>query len=112
MELTAHVFPARAAQMQKRWMRRCMRKPGEVCAWEHINRVKEINEHLTQFPDPREGVASEKLGDDELKDILDFGNPRSWQKQMILQGFDPIEKNDERIHGFLQTSWKDSGTWA
>ena len=31
-ELTAHVFPARAAQMQKCWMRRCMRKPREVCA--------------------------------------------------------------------------------
>ena len=101
-ELTAHVFPAQAAQMQKRWMRRYMRKPKEVCAREHINRVKEINEYLTQFPDPREGVASEKIGEDELKDILDFGNPRSWQKQMILQGFDPIEKSMKEFTDFCE----------
>ena len=47
-------------------------------------------------------MASEKIGEDELKDILDFGNPRSWQKQMILQGFDPIEKSMKEFTDFCE----------
>ena len=33
-----------------------------------------------------------KLEEDKLKDILESGVPNSWQREMVIQGFDPIDK--------------------
>lgn len=89
--LTAHIFPARALQLQKRFMRRYLRKPKETSIREHVARAVEINGYLPFFPQPRAGVEPTKLDEDELLDILEFGCPSAWQKQMLLQNFDPME---------------------
>ena len=34
--------------------------------------------------------ANDSLGSDEIIDILLFGMPKSWQKEMSQQGFDPF----------------------
>ena len=92
-DVTTHVFPERAARMQKRWMRRQLRKPLELSVREHVARVVEINQALEQFPMADDMEPVQKLDDDELMDILEFGTPNSWQKQMILHDFDPINGN-------------------
>lgn len=87
-DLTTHVFPNRALAIQRRYMRRYMRKPREMTIREYLARVNEINSYLPMFPGGNEGS---KLPDDELCDILEFGIPSTWQKQMTLQAFDPLE---------------------
>ena len=101
-ELMKHVFPARASQTQKRWMHRHMRKPASVTTREHVARVVEINSYLAKFPETADGMAPTVLGDNELKDILDHGNPGSWQKQMILQGFDPLKHSMKEFMDFYE----------
>jgi len=48
--VTAHVFPIKALQTQKCYMRRFIRKPQDMKAHEFVSRVCKINELLTEFP--------------------------------------------------------------
>lgn len=101
-ELTAHIFPARALQLQKRFMRRYLRKPKDTSIRKHVARAVELNGYLPFFPEPRAGVAPTKLDDDELLDILEFGCPNAWQKQMLLQNFDPMEHSIQEFVQFCE----------
>ena len=71
--------------MQKCYLRCFMRKPAGVKTRVYLIRLKELNQYLTQFPD---GNENSSLDDDKLSEILEFSVPSSWQKNMILQGFD------------------------
>jgi hypothetical protein len=86
-DVSTHIFPQRALAHQKRYMRRYMRKPREVAMREFAARVAEMNEYLSQFP-PFDNDQS--LTNEEIVDILEFAVPNSWQKSMVLQGFDPL----------------------
>lgn len=97
--LAAHVFPQRALRMQKRYMRRYMRKPKGQTTREYIARVNEINEYLSLFP-PFE--ADQKLPTDEILDILEFGMPATWQREFWRQGFDPIAHSIEDFTEFCE----------
>ena len=95
-DLRTHVFPLRALQNQKRYMRRNMRKPKEMTMREYANRVQELNTALQQFPP---FGANQELPDDEVLEILEFGIPRRWKKEMITQNFDP---QAHTINDFVQ----------
>ena len=88
--LAEHVFPIKALQTQKRFMRRFLRKPRDMKARDFVSRVCEINEMLNQFPGAN-GDGS--LPQDELLDLMEFGMPSSWQRQMIMHDFDPMDKS-------------------
>jgi hypothetical protein len=88
--LTKHVFPQRALQVQKRYMRRFMRKPREMKMREYRNRVVELNGHLARFPP--EFDEKQKLDDEELIDILAFGVPNTWTREMVRLDFDPARE--------------------
>ena len=100
--LIAHVFPKKALRTQKRHMRRCSRKKPDVTIRQQHTRVVELNDRLAMFPNGRtndQGVPlgfdpDQKLEDDELTDILEFGDPNAWQKKMIELGFDPLEEDE------------------
>jgi len=109
-EVTAHVFPKRALQTQKRFMRRFLRKPPSLKIREYVARVVEINDMLELFPPSKEGETATKLPSDEILDLLEFGLPNTWQKNMVLQDFDPLagDTNDfvafcERMEQFEST---------
>jgi hypothetical protein len=87
--LVSHVFPLRACVTQTRYMRRYVRKPRDMTMREYKNRLIEMNNQLASFPP----LFSEeqKLGHEELFDILQSGIPKSWQKEMINQGFDVMD---------------------
>jgi len=87
-DLTRHVFPIKALQTQKRYMRRFLRKPREMKTREYVSRVCEINKMLVHFPTVDQ---DSRLPNDEMLDLLEFGMPSSWQKTMILQDFDPVD---------------------
>ena len=48
--LTAHVFPKQALQVQKRDMRRYVKKPINMCAKTFVARVAELNKYMLDFP--------------------------------------------------------------
>ena len=89
MAVSQDVFPKRAAQTQKRYLRRYLRKPAEMTTKKYAARVVEINSYFKYFPWV-EGSSSapEKLADDELIDIMEFGCPPRWQKSMVMHDFD------------------------
>jgi hypothetical protein len=67
-------------------MRRTLRKTVETSAREFMTRLVEINQYLKEFPPFAENQA---LPEDEILDIAEFAIPATWQKTMVLQGFDP-----------------------
>ena len=87
--VTKQVFPQQALLKQKRAIRRYMRKPVDVTIRQHVARIVELVNLLPQFPPFGNNQTME---DDEIVEILEFGVPNSWKKQMLLQGFDPIGK--------------------
>jgi hypothetical protein len=46
----SYVFPRQALQMEKRYMRRYMRKPPKLKMREYMSRVEELNNNLQYFP--------------------------------------------------------------
>ena len=59
----------------------------------------ELNEFLKEFPPFEE---NQKLDNEELLDILEFSIPATWQKAMVLQGFNPIESTIESFIKFCE----------
>ena len=86
-DLVRHIFPTKALAKQKRWMRRFLRKPAEMSIRDFMSRMTEINGYLKKFPP---FGADQSLPQEEILDIAEFGTPNSWQKQMVVQGFDPV----------------------
>ena len=89
-DVTNHIFPQCALSFQKRYMRRYLRKPRDMPTREFVARISEMNEYLKQFPPFEDNQA---IDDEEIIDIVEFGIPSSWQKSMVLQGFDPMENS-------------------
>ena len=82
-----HVFPQKALPTQKRHMRRFLRKPREMSIRAFCARLTEINKYLESFPPAGDGAK--QLEQDELLDIAEFAVPATWQKTMVMHGFDP-----------------------
>ena len=100
--LTAHVFPMKALQQQKRYMRRFVRKPFDMKVQDFVSRMGELNEYLTSFPSATPAIAATKLPEDEILDILEFSMPHSWQRQMMLMDFEPIDSTLQEFVHFCQ----------
>ena len=89
--LARHVFPKRALQLQKRYMRRFVRKPANMSTRQFAARLQELNAYLSKFPTAAPGQpAPAKLDADEIVDIMEFGVPRSWQRKMVEHDFDAM----------------------
>jgi hypothetical protein len=90
--VAALIFPQQAMLLQKRYMRWYLRKPAGMSTRDYVARLNEINAYLPSFPPAIAGGREpEALAEDELKDLLEFGVPNSWQRAMILQDFDPLQ---------------------
>eukprot|EP00957_Ditylum_brightwellii_P157094 11956246-Ditylum_brightwellii.AAC.1 len=76
-DMAEHVFPEKAGQIQKRYIRRNIHfsKEYTVKAW--VACVKELNGYLKDFLDHNR-TATQPLDPDELMDILEYGVPASW----------------------------------
>lgn len=97
------VFPQRAVQLQKRFMRRFLRKPSTLKTREYTARLMEMNLFIPQFPPATVGGATPTaLPDDEIIDLLEFGVPNSWQRTMVLQDFDPVNHTVQEFVAFCE----------
>ena len=96
------MLPKRVLARVKRQVRREMRKPADMKVRDYYNNLVRINEsELTILPP---GGHTQSFSADELIDIILYGIPRSWHKEMERQGFDPYEANKtpSELIGFLE----------
>ena len=98
-KLTKEIFPDRALQKQRRALRRYVRKPEGMRTSTFYARLVEMNEQLKSFPDAGE---TDKLGSDELKEILEFALPKTWRVHMTLSRFMCDEKTAKDILDFCK----------
>ena len=64
-----------------------MRKPAEMKIRDYYNNLVRVNEsELTILPP---GGHTQSFSADELIDVILYGIPQSWHKEMERQGFDP-----------------------
>jgi hypothetical protein len=80
-------------------MRRYMRKPQTLKMKEYMARIEELNNYLKMFPGYHDGM---ELQDDELLDLYEFGVPTSWQKQFLVQNWDPIQHSKQEFRKFCE----------
>ena len=86
--VTAYVFPARALQVQRRFLRRHMRKRHDCKIREFNARLHELNSYLPDFPP---GGVNQQLPPDDLSEILEFSMPNKWHSHMVMHNFVPSE---------------------
>ena len=100
--VAASVFPRRALLLQKRYMQQFVRKPPTMTTRDYVARISKMNSYLPLFLPVTAGTAPEKLPDIKIIDLLEFGVPNLWQKAMILQDFDPLQKMVREVIQFCE----------
>ena len=87
--MLTELFPRRALARVKRFLRRECRKPIDMPVRKYYQRILRINVEVVPNLPPFE--PTQNLQQDEITDIILFGTPRSWQREMDRQGFDPLD---------------------
>ena len=82
------MVPYKGLEKQKRFMRRKMRKPVDMPIRQYVNHLKRMNDEELPYLPPY--AANQNLSDDEITDIIMFGIPKTWTKEMDKQDFDPF----------------------
>ena len=84
----ASLMPKKILARCKRHLRRHCRKPRDMKIREYCHLVSMMNsQEFTHLPP---WGRNQELPDDEILDIIIFGIPKSWEKEMERQGFDPM----------------------
>jgi len=100
-ELPTVLLPAKILQRVKRCLRREARKPIEMGVRECRMYILCIN--LQEIPRlPPQFNATQMLSDDEIVDILLFGTPKSWQREMDCQEVDPLVSAPHEAATFME----------
>jgi hypothetical protein len=76
-----------------------MRKPRELNVRQYVARVTEIVSKFTLYPGYKREMA---MTDDEVADIVANSVPNFWERMMVLQGFDILEKSLDELTEFLE----------
>ena len=97
--VTKHVFPRNALAIQKRWMRRWMCKPRSLTVRQYVARVMEIVSKFKYFPGYKAEMA---MTNDEIADVIANSVPSFWERMMVLQGFDILDKSIDELTDFLE----------
>ena len=80
-------------------MRRHMRKAPYMKMKDYMARVEELNNYLSMFPNY---VNGDELHEDELLDIYEYGIPKSWSKQFLLQNWHPQHHTKQEFREFCE----------
>ena len=93
--------PYRTLETQKRFMRRKMRKPLGMNTRQYVNHLTRLNQEELPLLPPFRGDQA-RFTDDEFKEIILFGIPNSWKKEMDKFDFDPFEKTITQMVEFCE----------
>ena len=92
--VSSAVFPYRALEIQKLWMRRHMKKPKTMSYRSLQAKILQINGYLPFFPD---ASATDKFSERELLEILEFALPAHWRTKFDLDGYVPTDHDRARL---------------
>ena len=98
-EVTKDIFPHRALETQLRALRRYVKKPRDMSIMHMVARLTELNNQIPNYPD---GSDNNKLGDDVLKEVVEWAIPKAWKDQMALQRFRIERKTLEEVIEFCK----------
>ena len=90
----ASVFPHRALENQKLWMRRHMKKPSHMAYRTLQAKVLQINSFLPAFPG---ATAADRFSASDLLGVLEFALPSHWRSKFDLDGYVPTEHDRARL---------------
>jgi hypothetical protein len=93
--------PVHGLQRVKRYLRRYCRKPADMSVREYWANFARINDEEIPLMPPNFN-NSQSLEADEVKDILLFALPKSWQSDMNKQNFDPFEGTVQELIEFAE----------
>ena len=82
------MMPRKVLARCKRHLRRHCRKPKGMRVREYMQLVNNMNRE--EFPLLPPFDPNQYLHDGEILDIILFGTPKSWEREMDKQGFDPF----------------------
>ena len=88
------VFPHRALENQKLWMRRHLKKPSSMKYRLLQAKVLKMNNSLPLFPG---GNEDSKFSPREILEILEFSLPQLWRAKFDLNGYVPTNHDRKRL---------------
>ena len=97
-EVMTHVFPEKAGQLQKRYLR-CLVKEEAMTVKEWVAEVLKLNEYLKEFPTVK-GIKETKLQESDIMEILEYGVPAQYRREFTVQGFDPLTQGLKKFLEF------------
>ncbi len=92
--------PSKVLQHTKRYLHRDCHKPVDMKVFIYYHHLMCINDKELPCLPPF-GLA-QSLSKDEMIDFLLFGMPKSWQKEMDQQGFDPLLNTIAAVVDFME----------
>ena len=94
------LIPRNTLARVKRYLRRECRKPRDMKVRNYLQHLLRMN--LEELPNLPPFQATQSLGGDEMLDIVLYGTPKSWQKEMDRQGFDPMDNTLNAVVDFME----------
>ena len=86
------VFPHRALEIQKQWMRRGLKKPKTLTFRKTVVAIGRLNNSIPYFP---KGSESDKFSKEEIIELLEYAIPQSWRTKFDLDGYIPTSNSKE-----------------
>ena len=80
------IFPHRALETQKLWMRRGMKKPKELSFRKTASAFGRLSNCLPLFPT---GSETDQFSTLEIAELLEWTMPKSWRTKFNLDGYVP-----------------------
>jgi hypothetical protein len=95
-----NLMPKKVLQYVKRNLRRNTRKPKDLKVRMYFQHITRIN--TEEIPALPPFADDQELRADEIIEVLLYGTPKSWQREMDRQGFNPIEKTPAEVVAFME----------
>ena len=98
--LIQQMVPPKTLLRAKRYMRRECRKPVDMTVRTYYQNLVRMN--MEELPHLPPFGHRQSPGRDEMLDILLFGTPKSWQREMDRQEYDPMTKTPTEVVDFME----------
>jgi hypothetical protein len=95
ISVAKNIFPHRALEIQKIWMKRQVRKPKDMPVRKMIAIITKMNNSLARFPEADE---NDKFEAKELLEIIEWSLPNEWRAKFDLQGYVPSKYDKKTPH--------------
>jgi hypothetical protein len=94
------LIPSRALAKVKRHLRQHCRKPADMSVRQYYQNLYRINNQ--EIPNLPPFAPLQNFREDEFIDIILYGTPGSWAREMERQGFDPMDNTPEEVVAFME----------